>query len=260
MADRFSRFTVPLEPAARAVMQGGHVVGLFVQQVRPKHVGEEMVIAIPTTAVIQRDKEQIRPLQRDESGPAVRLTGDRIAQWPAQTVEDRALQEKLSDTLGLALQDLLNEVVHDVPVVSRETGDKGAQVVASLHRQRCQLQRSDPALRALIQRCDILRHQNTSDSAVEVRRRLLGREAEVGRPDLGESADSPPPRQRKRRVGTAGDDHVHLRGQVLQQEDHPVMHLGRLDHVIVVEHQDHIVRNSEQVVDQRSEHRVDRSL
>ena len=209
MADRFSRFTVPLEPAARPVMQDGHVVGLFVQQVRPKHVGEEMVIAIPTTAVIQRDQEQIRPLQPDESGRAVRLTGDRIAQRPAQTVEDRALQEKLSDILGLALQDLLNEVVHDVPVVSRETGDKGAQVVASLHRQSCQLQRSDPSLRALNQRRDILRRQSTADGAVKVGRRLLGREAQVGRPNLGESPDSSPPRQRKRRVGTAGDDHVH---------------------------------------------------
>ena len=60
----------------------------FVQQVRSQHIAEEMVVAIPTTAVIQRDQEQIRPLQRDESGPAVRLTGDRIAQRPAQTVED----------------------------------------------------------------------------------------------------------------------------------------------------------------------------
>src|SRR2546429_9423998 len=144
MADRFSRFTVPLEPAARPVMQDGHVVGLFVQQVRPKHVREEMVIAIPTTAVIQRDKEQIRSLQRDESGPAVRLTGDRIAQRPAQTGEDRALQEKLWDILRLALQDLLNEEVHDVPVVSLETGDKGDQVVPSLHLHSAHLKGNEP--------------------------------------------------------------------------------------------------------------------
>src|SRR6266581_7633182 len=114
-----------------------------------------MVVAIPTTAVIQRDEEKIRPLQRDQSGRAVRLTGDRIAQRPAQTVEDRALQEKLSDILGLALQDLLNEVVDDVPVVSGETRNERAQIVASLHRQRCQLERGDPSLRALIQRRDI---------------------------------------------------------------------------------------------------------
>src|SRR5438128_2912835 len=115
-----------------------------------------MVVAIQAAVVVKLNQEQIRSLQRHESGPAVPLTGDGIAQRPAQTVENRALQEKPSDILGLALQDLLSEVVHDVPVVSGKTRNERGKVVASPHRQRCQLERSDPALRALIQRRDIL--------------------------------------------------------------------------------------------------------
>ena len=88
MADRFSRFAVPLEPAARPAVQGGDGVGLFVQQVRPQHVGEEMMVAVPPAAVIKGDQEQVRSLQRRQSGLALPLTGDRIAQRPAQAVEN----------------------------------------------------------------------------------------------------------------------------------------------------------------------------
>jgi len=40
----------------------------------------------------------------------------------------------------LALPDLLDEVVDDVPVVAGESGDEARDVVLSLHRQRRQLQ------------------------------------------------------------------------------------------------------------------------
>ena len=94
MTDRFSRFPAPLEPATCPAVQRRDLAGLFIEQVRPQHIGEEMVVAIPATAVIQRDQEQVRPLQHHERRSAVRLTGDRIAQRPAQAVENRGLQEE----------------------------------------------------------------------------------------------------------------------------------------------------------------------
>ena len=39
-------------------------VGLLVQQVRAQHVGEEVVVAIPVAAVVERDDEEVAALQR----------------------------------------------------------------------------------------------------------------------------------------------------------------------------------------------------
>ena len=57
--------------------------------------------------------------------------------------------------LGLALQDLLDQVVDDVPVVPGEAGDEAGDVVSPLHRERRQLERGDPPFGAPLQRCDI---------------------------------------------------------------------------------------------------------
>ena len=150
---------------------------------------------------------------------------------------------KLRTSLGLALQHLLDQVVDDVPVVAGEAGDEAGDVVSPLHRERRQLERGDPPFGAPLQRCDVLRRQRQSHHLVEVRRGLVGREAQVGGADLDQLAAPPQPGQRQRRVGAAGDHQVDLRGQVLQQEGHPVLHLARVDDVVVVEHQHDIVRD-----------------
>ena len=49
-----------------------HLVGLLVQQTRPQHVGEEVVIAIPVAAVVQRDDEEVAALQRLQHAPCRR--------------------------------------------------------------------------------------------------------------------------------------------------------------------------------------------
>ena len=120
VADRLGPLAVLLVPVARPPVQLGDVVGLLVQQARPQHVGEEMVIAIPLAAVVERDQEQVPSLQRLQHGLAAVLAGDGIAQWAAQPVQDGGLQQEAADILGLALQDLLDQVVDDVAVVPGE--------------------------------------------------------------------------------------------------------------------------------------------
>ena len=66
----------------------------------------------------------------------------------AQPAQDRGVQQEVLDDLRLALHDLLDEVVDDVPVVTGEAGDELGCVVASLHRQCGQLESGDPALGA----------------------------------------------------------------------------------------------------------------
>ena len=102
--------------------------------------------------------------------------------------------------------------------------------------------------------------QHQSHHLAEVRRGLGGREAQIGGAELDELAAPSQPRQRQRRVGAAGDHQVNLRRQVLQQEGHPVLHLARVDDVVVVEHQHDIVRDGVEVVKQSDKARLARRL
>ena len=160
--------------------------------------------------------------------------------------------------LGLALQHLLGQVVDDVAVVPGEAGDEPGGVVASLHRQRRQLQCGDPPFGASLQRRHVRGRQLQAHHLVEVRRSLVRREPQVGSADLDQLAACPQPGQRQRRVSTAGDHQVQPRRQVVEQERHRVLDLAGVDQVVVVEHQHDVAAGRAEVVEQRREHHLDR--
>ena len=149
---------------------------------------------------------------------------------------------KLADLVGLTLQDLLDQVVDDVAVVPGEAGDEAGDVVSPLHRERRQLERGDPAFGAPLQRRHVPRRQLQAHHLVEVRRGLVGREAQVGGADLDQLAARSQPGQRQRRIGAAGDHQVQPRRQVVEQERHPLVDVARVDDVVVVEHQHDVAR------------------
>ena len=123
MADGHGLLTVLLVPHACPPVQVWYLVGLLVEQARLQHVGKQMVVAIPLAAVIQRDHEQVPPVQRLQHCLAAPLPGDRIAQRTAQPAQDRGLQQERLDTIGLTLQHLLDQVVDDVTIIAREAGE-----------------------------------------------------------------------------------------------------------------------------------------
>ena len=135
MADGLGHLTVALVPPARPPVQFRHLFRLLVQQARAQHVGKEMVIAIPASAIVERDHEQVRSLQRlQHTVPRSRiLTGDGIAQHAAQTVQYGGLQQELADLVGLAFQDLFHQVVDDVAIVAAEPGDERGGVFPPLY-------------------------------------------------------------------------------------------------------------------------------
>src|SRR5437588_11728163 len=85
-----------------------------------------MVISIPASAIVERDHEQVRSLQRLQHAVLRSriLTGDGIAQHAAQTLQYGGLQQELADLVGLAFQDLFHQEVDDVAIVAAETGDE----------------------------------------------------------------------------------------------------------------------------------------
>jgi hypothetical protein len=79
VADGLGRLAVVLVPSARPPVQVRHLAGLFVQQPRLQHICKQMVVAIPPAAVIQRNQEQVPPVQRLQHALATTLPGDGIA-------------------------------------------------------------------------------------------------------------------------------------------------------------------------------------
>jgi len=144
--------------------------------------------------------------------------------------------------VGLLRQYFLDEVVDDVPVVPGEPGDESADVRPSLHRDRGELERSDPAFGSSFQRGDVVRGEVQTGDVVEVGGDFVGGEAQVGGADLDQFPAGPQPSQRQERVGSAADHQVDVRWEVLEQERHAVAEVGPVDQVVVVEHQDHLIR------------------
>ncbi len=172
-------------------MQVGQVVRPLLQQVRAQDVAEQVVVAVPLPTVVERYDEQVGALQRLEHGPAAAPAGHGVAERAAEPLEDRGVEQEPAYVVGLAGEDLLDEVVDDVAVVAREAGDEAGDVVAALERQRRQLQGGDPALRASPQGREVVRPQIQRHDVVQVGRHLGRREAEVGRADLDELAARP---------------------------------------------------------------------
>ena len=213
-----------------------------------------MVVAVPAPLVVERDQEQVRPVQLLEHRLAAGLAGHGVAQRAGEPVEDGGLEQEPAHRLGLPVEDLLDEVVHDEPVVAGEPGDE--------RRTASSRPRSDSAAscRAATQPSVRSSSAATSPAAeparwlVEVAGRLVGGEAEVGRPDLGELAAGTQPGQRQGRVGAGADDQTHLGREVVDQERHPGADPRAVGEVVVVQDQGDLAGQHAELVEHPGQH------
>ncbi|MFE6487492.1 hypothetical protein ACFVGN_31790, partial [Streptomyces sp. NPDC057757] len=236
---RLPRVGVPL---AGPAVQAHDLAGVFVGQVRAKDVREEMVIAVPAALVVEPDDEQVGPVEDFEHGSAVPASGDGVAQRAVEAAQDGRPEQEVTHVIALAGQDLVDQVVEDVPVVTGESGDEVRDVRAPLECERRQLECGDPALGALLQGFDVRRGKVQSDGFVEVGRYLDGSEAEVGGAQFDQLAAGPQSCERQRRVGAGADHQVHLRREVFEQERHGRLNVRGVGKVVVVEDQIERVR------------------
>ena len=107
-------------PGRRPSVQHRDVARLEHHQPRPQDLGEQRVIAVPATLVVEGHDEQVGALQLLQSRLTIRPARHRIAERSAQAIEDGGAQEEL---LGLGRQsgkDLLDDVVEDEAMASSE--------------------------------------------------------------------------------------------------------------------------------------------
>src|SRR5919112_1892277 len=153
--DRIGRKTILFVPLARALMEDRYLIWLLRHQMRTENFGEEVMVTIPLASVIQRHNEEVAPLESLQHHSGVLLVGDGIAQRATQPVENGGLEQEIPDTFGLALQDLFDQIVQYVAVVSSESPDEPGNVLPPSHRERGQLQAGDPTFRADFQGGDL---------------------------------------------------------------------------------------------------------
>ena len=63
VGDRLGAVAGRLVPGAGPSVELVDPLGLLVEQPRPEHVGEEVVVAVPEAAIVERDEEQVRPVE-----------------------------------------------------------------------------------------------------------------------------------------------------------------------------------------------------
>src|SRR5690348_13375420 len=120
VADRLVRRPVFGVPGAGPAMQFGNQVRLDLRELAAEHLGEQVVISVPLPGVVQRDDEQVFPLEDLDQVRRAGRFGDGGAQRRAEPAEDGGPGEKLLHLARLAAQYLLSQEIDDEPVVAGE--------------------------------------------------------------------------------------------------------------------------------------------
>ena len=223
-----------------------------------------MMVAIPATPVVQGNEKQVVAIQvsqyllsRDRQGILFDIQ-NRITQRPTQARQDGRVEQKGLNVRRLAVQDFFDQIVEDIAVVSGQRSNEmvPARILQTLHRQRSQLQAGDPALGTVFECRDLCRRQIELHHLVEESRGLFLRESQVDRSYLGQLPADPQARERKWRIGPAGDDEMQLRGYVVEQKGHHLVDCGQRDGVIVVEDEHKPAVKRSDIVDECRDQRL----
>jgi hypothetical protein len=88
VADGLVDQPVLLAPAGRPVVQLRHQVRLGLQHAGAEQIGEQVMQAPPAALLVQRDQEQVGPLQLLQHALAVRVPGHGVAERAAEPLQD----------------------------------------------------------------------------------------------------------------------------------------------------------------------------
>jgi hypothetical protein len=180
MPDRLVDQPVLLAPDGGPPVQLRQPIALGPLQLGTEKIAEQLMEAKPAALLVQGDQEQVGALQFLQHVLAVGPAGDRVTERTSEPFQDRGLEQERPYPVGLALQDLLAQVVQDVAMGARERSKERIGVGAFAQRQGGQLQASRPPLRPVPQRGLSLWSQVEAPRLPQQGRRLFGGEPQVG--------------------------------------------------------------------------------
>ena len=205
-------------------------------ELHSEEVAEQVVVAVPLAAIVERDDECIRAREDLERIGRIVRAEHRIAQGRRHPVEDRRTKQERLEFARLALHHLFQEVVGDLLLIAGQTGSPRGGIVAVSQRERCQRDRGSPPLRPVAQSLGRLRRQ-LQTTAGGNGSRLLGVESEERGPDLDQVATCADAAEPQPTI-TTPDEHELRPGWRLFGKEHEnrAAQPGR-DEVNVVQHQ-----------------------
>jgi hypothetical protein len=107
VGDRAIDLPSALIPGARARVQVGDELGLRSLELLVQQLGEQVVVAVPAAGAIERDKEQVRALDRGQHLRSPGDPGHRVAELARQAVEYRGAEHESSPVRRQPGEDLV---------------------------------------------------------------------------------------------------------------------------------------------------------
>ena len=135
-----------LETVRGPPMQLRDRVGFAPCELRPKHVAEQMVVAVPLALTIERDQEEVLALDRLEGASGAGPLHDRVAHRPVEAIEDRGPDEEALPVPGEGPEDFGADVVDDEAIVAGEPDRWQRGPPLLLQGQRGEVQADRPSL------------------------------------------------------------------------------------------------------------------
>ena len=182
-------------------------------QFEAQEVGEQVVVPEATPASVERDQEQLSPMQIPEELGAVVASGHVVAHVAVELIEHRRRRREDRTSAGFARQHLVDEQLGDALIGTVEAGDEHLWVDAIGQGESGKTEPGSPAFGPSHQGVDIIPAPGTGPRSWSVMRGSLPvPEAEVGEANLTERAGSPHSTHSYRWISRAGDHDVHRRG------------------------------------------------
>ena len=135
-------------PGARPAVQIGDDVRGQPLDAAEEHAAEEVVVAVPVAPRVERDHEDVAPLERLEDPRAVLATGDGVADGAGELLEHGGRDEELLDVGVQTGGDLVPEVLDEEAVVDRHAREDLGAIAPVAQRQPDEVQSGDPPLGA----------------------------------------------------------------------------------------------------------------
>jgi hypothetical protein len=173
------------EPVAGARVQPGDVVvRARLRELATEDLPEDMVVAEPLATPVERNEEEVRPLDLAEHPPRRVVATHRITQRGTEPIEHAGVEQEPPRLRLLRREDLVAEVLHEVSVEPQVVG--AARPGAVAQREPGQVEPGDPALGPRPEQLELLGRERQRQRVVEQRRRLGVAEPQLIAQDLAE--------------------------------------------------------------------------
>src|SRR5215218_340055 len=237
LPDRPLKVACTLQPPARPFAQGGHQVGLAAPELVEQQLGEEMVVAVPLSLLVQRNHEQVGAGELAQESARTLPTRDRIAQRASHRPQYRGLEQKLPNLLSESSQNFLSQETDDVAVAAAKRLDEGTLVLLVLQGEGGEVDPRGPPFGTLEQHREVIGADAKPHLLVQQAIGFLLGEGELLGAELVHLSPGTQQPQRQRRVGAARNDKVDVLGKMLHEEGHRLVGVLFGNELVVIEHQ-----------------------